>query len=117
MHELSIATSILNTVLHEMQNRNLVQVNAIVTRIGSFSTIEPDSLQFCFEAIKADTPLAKTELKIETVPLECKCRACDHEFAVESYVFTCPSCHSTQLEIVKGEELDIAYLEVEDDKN
>lgn len=113
MHELAIAQSIVSTVEREIERRNLSSVQKIVVRIGALSGILADALAFSFEAITLDTPLQNTKLEIENVPVHGKCRTCGHEFNVEDLVFACPRCDSAQIEVTKGLELDIAYLEVE----
>jgi hydrogenase nickel incorporation protein HypA/HybF len=114
MHELSIANAIVDAVLHEIQQRNLPAVQTIGIRIGALSGVVPEALQFGFEAITSDTPLASTKLKIEPVPVHGKCHGCDHDFTVDDFVFACPICSSGKIEVTGGEELDIAYLEVEE---
>jgi hydrogenase nickel incorporation protein HypA/HybF len=114
MHELSIATSIVETVLQEIQRQNLPPVQTIAVRIGALSAVDPEALRFGFESIIPDTPLAETKLEIEFVPVQGNCRACGQDFKVEDFVFACPLCDSGQIEVTRGEELDIAYLEVED---
>jgi hydrogenase nickel incorporation protein HypA/HybF len=114
MHELSIATSIVETVLQEIARKNLPPVQAIAVRLGALSSIDPEALRFGFDSIISETPLAQTKLEIEFVPVQGKCRACRREFAVEDFVFACPFCRSGQIEVTQGEELDVAYLEVED---
>lgn len=117
MHELSIADSIVTTVLREIETRNLPPVNKIVVRVGTLSGVVPEALQFNFEVVSNDTPLAKTRLEIEEVTVQGKCHLCDYEFAVENNSFICPQCKSGQIEVIRGMELDIAYLEVEDNRD
>lgn len=114
MHELSIATSILDTVLQEIEMKNLPGVESIAVRIGALSGILPDALAFSFEAIKRNTPLAETRLEIEKVPVKGKCRDCNADFKVENFVFACPYCGSGNIEATHGQEIEIAYLEVDD---
>lgn len=112
MHELSIANSIVETVLQEVTRKHLPPVQAIALRIGALSSVDPEALRFGFDSIIPDTPLAKAKLEIEFVPVQGKCRTCSQEFAVEDFIFACPHCQSGQIEVTRGEELDIAYLEV-----
>ncbi len=112
MHELSIAASIVDAVTQEIQRKNLSPVQTIAVRVGALSCVDPEALRFSFEVIAADTPLADTKLEIEFVPVQGKCRACGHDFAVENFVFACPLCGSGQIDMTRGDELDIAYLEV-----
>lgn len=112
MHELSIAAALVDTVLQEIQRKNLSPVQTIAVRIGALSSVDPEALRFGFDAIIVDTPLAKTKLEIEFVPIQGKCRACNNEFTVQNFVFACPLCDSRQIDMTRGDELDIAYLEV-----
>ncbi len=114
MHELAIANSIFQTVLNEVALKKLPPVTLIALRIGALSDVVPEALEFNFSIICRDSPLERAKLEIERVPLNGKCQACEHEFAVEKYVFVCPTCKSGQITVTQGEELDIAYIEVED---
>jgi len=117
MHELSIANSIVETVLREMQKKQLPEIKSIVLRIGALSGVVPDALQFGYDALVIDTPLAQTQLKIELIPVQGKCNHCQRRFEVQDFVFACPHCGSGDLDITHGEELDIAYLEVAETEN
>jgi len=114
MHELSIAASIVETVLQEIARKSLPPVQTIAVRIGALSSVDPGALRFGFDSLISDTPLAQTKLEIEFVPAGGKCRACGQDFAVQDFVFACPRCDSGQIDMTRGDELDIAYLEVED---
>ncbi len=114
MHELSIASSIVKTVLEEVKNRNLKTVTLVSMRIGALTDVVPDSLQFGFEAITKDTILAKTDLHIETISVKGCCNNCQHNFEVFEFVFICPNCESNDIKMSHGNELEIAYIEAED---
>ncbi|MCG8604632.1 hydrogenase maturation nickel metallochaperone HypA [bacterium] len=98
-----------------MAQRNLPCVDKIGLKVGVLTDVVPEALLFNFEAITKETPLADSELEIEHIPLEAGCRKCDHRFEVVDLAFACPRCRSGQVEVIRGEELDIAYLEVPDD--
>ncbi len=113
MHELSIANSIVTTVLQEMETRKLSQVVKIVVRVGVLSGVVPEALQFNFDAIKGETPLADTKLEIEEIAVQGRCHSCNCEFAVKDYYFICPQCKSGQVKVTRGMDLDIAFLEID----
>ncbi len=115
MHELSIADSILNIVIDETKVKNLPEVKAIGLKIGVLSGILPDSLQFGFDAIKTDTPLKRTKLEIEVIPISGSCESCSESFKVNDLIFECPNCKSSSIKMEQGQELDIAYLEVDEE--
>jgi hydrogenase nickel incorporation protein HypA/HybF len=114
MHELSIASSIVDTVLKEIDKQNLKKVLVIKLRVGVLTDIVPDSLLFGFEALTSDTVLKDTKLEIETVPIKGVCNECSNYFEVEEFTFVCPNCSSYDIEMKQGNELDIAHLEVDD---
>ena len=113
MHELSIASSIMKTVLNEVENRKYKSVLTISLRIGALTDIVPDSLSFGFEAISKDTILEKTKLLIETVPIQGSCKNCNYDFEVFSFIFRCPNCSSDNIDVSQGNELEITYIETD----
>lgn len=116
MHELSLAASIVESVTQEMQRKKLPPVQTIALRLGALSNVDSEALRFSFDAIVSDTPLAGAKLEIERVAVQGNCRACQHNFAVHDFVFACPRCNSGQIDMTRGDELDIAYLEVAEDE-
>ncbi len=116
MHELAIAENIVTAVLAEMARRRISRIRAIGLRIGDLTDVVPEALEFGFEAITKDTDLEKTELKIEHIPLKGRCNSCRQEFPLERYLFICPECGSHDVDVIEGQELDIAFLEVDDDE-
>jgi hydrogenase nickel incorporation protein HypA/HybF len=113
MHELTLAESIVNTVTRAIENRPQSRVLIVRVKIGELSEIVPDSLQFGFESLIIDTPLAGAKLEIEKVPIVGKCVKCGHEFTVEEFLFICPQCFSSDITMIQGDELEIVNLEME----
>ncbi len=110
MHEMTIALEIIKTVETEKLERDMKTVNEIGLKIGALSSIDPESLRFCFEASKKDTPFANANLKMEFIPLEGKCGSCEWNFKIEDFIFVCPQCGSNEIEIIKGNEMHISYI-------
>ncbi len=114
MHELSIAQSIYSTVLREMQQRQRTRVRTIGLRIGVWSGIMPEALEFGFESIIPGTPLAEARLQIEEMPLRVRCNDCGTGFTLEGGVeLYCPNCSSKDLSLSGGDELEITFIEME----
>ncbi len=114
MHELAIANSIMNTVLAEAERRNVNSVTAVGLRIGALTDVVPDALQFGFSALTVGTPLEGTRLEIESIPVAGLCDECHRKFDVNGLVFICPECGSQDISVERGQELDIAYIQVDD---
>ena len=112
MHELSIATNLLQLIVEQQKEHQFNRVSRIHLVIGEFSTVVPEALEFSFEIVSQGTVAEGAEIVIRTLPLVLKCHACGSEFETEPYMFVCPQCGSTEVEIVSGNELNIESIEV-----
>ncbi len=65
MHEMGIASSILDAVQKELPRYPGYRVAKVLVRIGEYAGVDAESLRFCFDAIVKDSPLAPLELGIE----------------------------------------------------
>lgn len=113
MHELSIARNIVDIVLDEMAKNRLTRVDAVTLRIGAMAQVLPDSLRFGFECLSNQSPLAGAKLVIEEIAARGLCRSCRHDFDMDGWVFHCPLCKETNIDIISGKELDIVAIEGE----
>ncbi len=114
MHELSIAQSILEIVEGSVPEEQATGVRTVHVRVGRLSGVVADSLDFCFSAIVAGTPLSLATLSIECVPAVSECKDCSHRFTIEDPAFFCPSCSSTRVLLVSGTELEVSRVELID---
>ena len=114
MHEIGIASSILDCVQSAAQRHPGSRVAAVGIRIGALSNVDKDALDFAFEALTRDTDLQHLQLEIDWRPWRQKCLGCSEEYDVQDMDVTCPHCGATQSTCIGGMELDVAYLELED---
>ena len=110
---MSIAASMLDAVEAESARRG-AHVLAVGVKIGELSGVESESLRFCFETLVQDTDLAPLALEIQFLPWRNRCRQCAQEFAVAEYRTECPQCGSAETELSSGNELEFAYMEIEE---
>jgi hydrogenase nickel incorporation protein HypA/HybF len=115
MHELGIAQNILEIVQQSVPESQESAVREIRIKVGQLSGIVPDSLDFCFSAIVNDTKMRQARLAIEQVPTLSQCKKCSHRFGIEDWIFLCPVCQSTNLELISGKELEIVEIELADE--
>jgi hydrogenase nickel incorporation protein HypA/HybF len=66
MHEMGIASSVIEAVRKEAGRRPGARVTKVGMRIGEFAGVDRDSLTFCFDALVKDTELASAVLDIES---------------------------------------------------
>jgi len=114
MHELSIANSVLEAVRAEIQRRPGARLLKVGLRIGELAGVDPEALSFGFRALVQGTEFEAATLDIEARPRRQHCRECGREFIVRDYETACPDCGATHTECVGGDELELAYLELED---
>ncbi|WP_300006859.1 hydrogenase maturation nickel metallochaperone HypA [Pseudonocardia sp.] len=109
MHELSICNSVVDIVTRHAAGRT---VNAVHLRVGALRQIVPDTLVYCWGLMNADTPLASSELVVESVPGAIRCRPCDRTQALTEFVLVCEACGGSDVEVVAGEEFLITTLDL-----
>jgi hydrogenase nickel incorporation protein HypA/HybF len=114
VHELSIASAILEAVEAEASRHPGARFTKVAVRVGELSGVNSDALAFGFEALVKDSPWEPLALEIEDVPLKHHCPQCDATFPVQQFETQCPGCGNIQTKCVSGEELDIAYMELEE---
>ncbi len=114
MHELAIASSVLEAARTEAEKRPGMRLAKIVVRIGDLAGVDSDSLSFCYEALVKETDLERCTLEIERIPQHNECPRCRHNFTVANFEIACPACGSVETRFAGGDELELAYLEMED---
>jgi hydrogenase nickel incorporation protein HypA/HybF len=114
MHELGIANSVLDAARAEARLRPSMRLTKIVVRVGDLAGVDPDALSFCFGALVKETDFEPVVLEIERRPQRHHCPRCASEFIVRRYDTVCPTCGETMTTFSGGNELELAYLEMED---
>jgi hydrogenase nickel incorporation protein HypA/HybF len=114
MHEGSIAESIIDSVTETVEEQSPgASVREVHLLIGVAQGVVPESLQFFFDEMKADTPLAQAALHIETQPIVGRCASCDADHTLDMPVMYCPVC-GAPMEMAKGNEIMITAIEVDE---
>ena len=114
MHELGIASTILDRAQAASESNGGGRVIKIGLRIGALSGVEPDALSFAIEALAKGTPCEGVVLDVERPKRRLRCSTCAAEFEPEGFFVTCPVCRRDASECIAGSELDVTYIELED---
>jgi hydrogenase nickel incorporation protein HypA/HybF len=113
MHELSIAQSIIEIAEVKAREGNSQYIQVIKVRLGEFTTVVREALEFAFEVARRETLAENARLEIEIVPMVARCVACGSVTnPVREVCLLCPQC-GLPLEVVSGEELQVEYIEIE----
>lgn len=117
MHELSIAMSIVEVAAAEAERHGAVQVTAVHLRWGPLSGVVKEALLSAFELAREGSPLERSGLVIEDVPILAYCPQCRSDCSVESIQqLCCRTCGTPTPHVVSGRELEITALEIADDE-
>jgi hydrogenase nickel incorporation protein HypA/HybF len=114
MHELSIAMSIVDSVIEAAEREGAARVNAFTLEIGSLSGIDLESLEFALASAVLNTNLEGVPYNIEAVQARGQCPGCKAEFVVEELFHPCPFCGTYNPAILSGREMKIRSIEIED---
>jgi hydrogenase nickel incorporation protein HypA/HybF len=115
VHELSIASRVVELVGEQVCAAGGGRVAAVTLKIGALSCVHEDALRFSFNLAREGTPLADAELRIVTVPVMVWCAACGREVALPGIQkFACPECGTPSGDIRAGRELDLESIELAD---
>jgi hydrogenase nickel incorporation protein HypA/HybF len=112
MHELSLAQNIVEIVHQYVPAEEASTVKSVKLKVGELSGVVADSLEFCFSAIIADTPLSGTSLEIEHIPFTLRCKQCSKTFFSELGVVLCPTCGADTTEVIAGTEMQVVEIEL-----
>ena len=112
MHELSIASAILEAAQREAALHQNAPLEKIAVRVGELAAVDPEALRFSFEMITKATKFEPVKLELELIPRTNRCADCGTEFAVKDFEFRCPSCGGENTSFLRGDELELAYLEL-----
>jgi hydrogenase nickel incorporation protein HypA/HybF len=112
MHELAVTESILSIALEHAQKANATKVTDINLLIGQLSSIIDDSISFYWEIISKDTICSEAAIHFNRVSARMKCNACLNEYSMENELTPCPSCNSSDIQILSGNEFRVDSIEV-----
>lgn len=112
MHELSIATSIVDMACEKAEQLG-GRVWTVHLRLGPLSGVVKDALLFSYGIACRDTPLDGSTLVVEDTPLVVFCRRCDQRRVLgTARALCCPACGTPAPDVVGGRELELVSLEI-----
>ncbi len=119
MHELALATAIVELVERHAAGRRVRVVNA---RVGTLRQVVPRSLEFNFGFAARGAVCEGARLEQELIPALLGCVDCGRRWdpapppagTAEALIvsFRCPACGSSRFEVLQGDELEVDSIEV-----
>ena len=98
----------------EAARRGGAQISAVHLRLGALAGVVKDALLSCYELACEGTELQGSRLVVEEIPIEVYCPKCLAPRTLESVQwFVCPECKSPVSEVIRGRELQVFALELQ----
>jgi len=113
MHEMSLAEGVLQLVEDTARRERASRVKLVVLEIGRLSSVEPEAIKFCFEAVTHGSIAQGAALEIIAVPGAGWCMQCAETVPMTELYGACPTCGSHQVQPTGGTEMRVKEIEIE----
>lgn len=113
MHELAITQSILEIAQKAAAQHQVKRVREVRIKLGEYSGVVPQCIQYYFDVISKGTVAEGAELKMERLPILMRCETCGWEGQMDKHHIRCPACGGIQLKLLQGREFYVESLEVD----
>lgn len=114
MHEMGVTAGIIEAAVDAAEQAGATRITRIELTVGEFTEVVEEALRFAFDALAPGTLAEGAELAVNMVSALSRCSDCGVEFSHERFEMTCPECGSIDLEALRGRELQIDSIEVDD---
>jgi len=115
VHELSIVSSIVDSVTQTLEAYSGARVKEVRLRIGALASVIEDSLQFCYGIATECTPLEGSKLVVKILPVTMHCESCALDVEIANLQsFRCPRCDEPVSDLRQGRELEIDSIEIDE---
>jgi len=118
MHEFSVMTQIIDSVLEEAKKREAQKVEQVDLEIGDFTMLGDEQLKFAYEVLSKSTILQGSSIQISHRKGKIKCESCGFEGEMQLAedsphrlvpILECPKCH-LPAKIIEGRECFIRNI-------
>ena len=110
MHEMSLAEGVLQIVEDAARGSGdggFLRVKTVFIEIGQLSSVEPDSMRFCFDAVTRGSLAEGAALVIDELPGAAWCFGCNEAVPIVARGDACPGCGGARLQVTAGTEMRV----------
>ncbi len=111
--EVNIASAILEVSQTEAAHLAGARLVRVGVAIGEDCDIDLSSLSSVLKVARQGTDLEGVDICLIPRPRRSLCHKCAHEFSPRRAAQPCPRCGSRHPELLAGDELELAFIEVE----
>ena len=115
MHELGLVNYVVKEVSKIAEENNVSKISSVTLEFGEVSGIVSSYLYDYWDWYTKKYPLFEgSKLKCEEIPAVTWCDNCKITYSTVQYGKTCPHCGSGKTWLLRGNEMMIKEIEVED---
>lgn len=112
MHELSVCQDLLMQVTALAAQHQAQGVSLIIVQMGPLCGVVPELLEQAFTIAKVATVAEPAELILEILPVRVRCQRCGAESEVIPNCLICKTCGNWQTQLIGGDEMLLARVEL-----
>lgn len=109
---MSLAEGVLEAILDAARQQEVQRITAVWLEIGRLSSVEPESMAFCFDVVVRGSIAEGARLEIIDVPGQGWCMQCSEAIPLNEVYGECPRCGGYQVQVTGGTEMRIKEIEV-----
>jgi hydrogenase nickel incorporation protein HypA/HybF len=120
MHEFSISSEIVRTVLDEVKKEKAKKVLSIQLEIGELTLLNSEQVVFWIRELWKGSVAEGAKVKVKIVKARIQCESCGFEGGMGSdqqdpfhhfIPFGCPKCGSYEIKVKKGRECNLKTIQ------
>ncbi|WP_310601630.1 hydrogenase maturation nickel metallochaperone HypA/HybF [Anaerosporobacter sp.] len=110
MHELGVLLEVVKQVEKIAIENEVERIETLVLQVGELCSMVPKYLTKLYPAAVEGTLLHGSELQIEIIPGNGRCRQCGQIFNLIDNKGVCPECKTKEFEMLSGKEFFIKEI-------
>ena len=120
MHEFSISSEIVRTVLKEAEKNNGKKVLSIQLEIGELALLNVEQVTFWIHQLFKGSVAEGAKVRVKTIKACIRCESCGYKGRISPdpkdpfqhlISYSCPKCASFQIKIEKGRECTLRRIQ------
>jgi len=121
MHEFSISSEIVRTVLDTAKKNHGKRVLSIQLEIGELTLFNVEQVTFWIQELFKESIAEGAKIKVKIIKARIRCEACGYKGGNTSgqkdlfqhlIPLSCPKCKSFQIKVEKGRECNLSKIQV-----
>lgn len=113
MHELSIATNIVEICEENALQNNALKITSVTLEIGALSGIVLEALETAMISAKKGSIIEQADINYKIIKGMSQCEDCGNIFESKDIFDLCPSCNSFKTKVIQGKELSVSSMDIE----